>query len=76
MVEHDSDDGSCCCLRLTYKQAVRDFKIKFLRDALAEAGGNKARMAQTIGMNRTAAIRLLKTLGFHTKPTKRGQWCD
>ncbi len=48
---------------LPYKEAVADFKRRFLGEALARAGGNQTRAAEALGLQRSYLNRLLKDLG-------------
>jgi transcriptional regulator with GAF, ATPase, and Fis domain len=46
------------------KEAVFDFKIELVRQALAESAGKKAGAASMLGMPKSNFSRLLKQLGI------------
>jgi len=57
-----SASGSNC--RPTLANAIRAEKIRRVKAALAEAGGNRARAARLLGIDRSNLTRLMKSLGI------------
>jgi len=47
-----------------YAEAVREFKTQLIQKALREAGGNRARAAQRLGLHRSNLLRTIKSLSL------------
>jgi DNA-binding NtrC family response regulator len=56
-----------------YQRAVENFKRELLARALTAHGGNRSRTAQTLGLQRTYLLRLIRQLGLAERiPGPRG----
>jgi DNA-binding NtrC family response regulator len=49
-----------------YSDAVRAFKIQLIQRALREAGGNRARAAERLGIHRSNLSRMIRELGIQS----------
>jgi DNA-binding NtrC family response regulator len=50
-----------------YGDALRAFKISLVTAALREAGGNRARAAQRLGVHRSNLVRMIRELGVDAR---------
>ncbi|MCP4571024.1 MAG: sigma-54-dependent Fis family transcriptional regulator [bacterium] len=64
------DEAEVISSGLSYKEAVRLFKRSFVQRALAAAGGNQTRAAETLGLRRSYLNRLIH--GFDEEPGDDG----
>lgn len=57
---------------LTYNEAVREFKRRFIRKALAATCGNQVKAAAKLGMHRNTLDRTIKDLKIDFRHNPRG----
>jgi DNA-binding NtrC family response regulator len=50
----------------SYADVVRSFKASLVERALAEAGGNRTRAAERLGVHRSNLVRMIRELGLET----------
>ena len=49
---------------------VRELKVRLIRRALAESGGNQRVAAEALGLHRQSLTRMLRDLGLQDRPTR------
>jgi len=55
-----------------YAEAVRAFKQRLLRDALARSGGSRTAAARGLGLHPSNLMRMMRELGIDVPPPSRG----
>ena len=53
---------------LRYAESLRGFKAHLIGRALREAGGNRTRAAERLGLQRTSLVRMMRDLGLRYPP--------
>ena len=59
--------------RITYSEAVCEFKKRFILTVLEEAGGNQCKAARELGMHRNTLSRTIAELKLNVKELRRGK---
>ena len=57
---------------ITYDEAIREFKKRFILEVLAAHRGNQCKAAKELGMHRNTLSRTLAELDMNTAQIKRG----
>jgi DNA-binding NtrC family response regulator len=57
---------------MTYADAVREFKRRFILEVLARHRGNQCKAAEELGMHRNTLSRTLTELGMDSVQIRRG----
>ena len=57
---------------LTYADAVREFKKRFILEVLARHRGNQCKAAEELGMHRNTLSRTLAELGMDSSAIRQG----
>jgi two-component system response regulator AtoC len=52
-------------------EQVRELKLRLIRSALAEAGGNQRIAAERLGLHRQSLTRMIRDLGLQERPGSR-----
>jgi len=61
-------NGSCS--RVPLADQVRELKVRLIRRALAESGGNQRVAAEALGLHRQSLTRMLRDLGLQDRPAR------
>ena len=56
--------------RVPLADQVRELKVRLIRRALAESGGNQRVAAEALGLHRQSLTRMLRDLGLQDRPTR------
>ena len=56
--------------RVPLADQVRELKVRLIRRALAESGGNQRVAAEALGLHRQSLTRMLRDLGLQDRPAR------